>query len=175
MPIIGSLRDLLVADLQILYQAEVRLHKALTKIAKASSRPLLKERFGAIRQQTEEHARRLERGLRLLDALPNLRECRAMAGLIEEAEEAIFQVGPNALRDANLTGTSQRIAHYKMAAYAGAEIYARKIGQPELAVLLALTQAETAEANRNLAAISVLVVEEAFLLSAKQGLPAPRK
>jgi ferritin-like metal-binding protein YciE len=175
MAIIGSLRDLLVVELQILHQAESRLRKVLPRIAKAASRTDLKERLRTFQQETEEQGRRLERALTQLGALPSVRDCRAMVGLVAEAEEAIYQVGPNAVRDANLIGKTQRIAHYQMAAYAVAEVYARKIGQFEVAVLLALTQAEMAEATRNLAALATLVLEEAFQLIPKAAAAGARR
>jgi ferritin-like metal-binding protein YciE len=175
MPIIGSLRDLLVVELQILHQAESVLRKALPKIAKAASRPDIRERLRTYQNETEEQGKRLERALTLLEATSRVRDCRAMVGLVGEAEEAIYQVGPNAVRDANLIGKTQRIAHYQMAAYAVAEVYARKIGQFEVAVLLALTQAEMAEATRNLSVLAALSLDEAFQLIAKAAAGVARK
>lgn len=55
-----SLRDLLVEQLQDLYDAENRITKALPKMAKAASSPELKAAFEKHLAETEGHVTRLE-------------------------------------------------------------------------------------------------------------------
>jgi Mn-containing catalase len=173
MAIIGSLRDLLVLDLHILHQAESRLQKAWPKLARAASRPEAKEIFREGQTRAEVGSHRLDRALKLLGSSPSARECRAMAGLLDEGEEATHQIGPNAVRDANLLGIAQRIVNYKLAAYRVASAYCRQLGLDAVGTSLGETLAELTEANRKLEVLGQRAIEEAFRLTEVKVLAKP--
>jgi len=165
MAIIGSLRDLLVLDLHILHQAETRLQTAWPKLAKAAVRPEAKELFREGQARAAAAGLRLDRALKLLGSGPSFRECRAMTGLLDEGEEASHQVGPNAVREANLLGIALRIVNYKVVTYRVASSYGRQLGVDAVVAALAETLAELAEANRKLELLAHRAIEEAFRLT----------
>ena len=63
---LSSLADLLVHELQDIYNAEGQILKALPKMVKAASHPELKTAFEEHRVQTEGQVRRLEQAFKLL-------------------------------------------------------------------------------------------------------------
>jgi len=174
MAIIGSLRDLLILDLHILHQAEIRLQKAWPKLARSATRPEVKELFREGQTRAEVGGDRLARALKLLGSAPSVRECRAMKGVLDEGEEASHQIGPNAVRDANLLGIGQRIVSYKLAAYRVAAAYALPLGVVAVGAALAETLAELAEANRKLEQLAQRSIVEAFHLTQVKAAVEPR-
>src|SRR4029453_4691610 len=84
-----SLRDLLVEQLQDLYDAENRITKALPKMVKAASSPELKAAFEKHLAETEGHVTRLEQAFEALGEKVRKKTCQAIKGLIEEGEETI--------------------------------------------------------------------------------------
>src|ERR1700749_5062886 len=89
----NSLQDLLINQLEDLYDAEKRLTDALPKLAEVSSSPQLRNAFTTHLQQTKEHVARLDMAFRNLGHNPGHETCQAMKGLISEGEEAISAKG----------------------------------------------------------------------------------
>src|SRR5205823_2884962 len=86
---LNDLQDLLVDQLRDLYDAEHQLTKALPKMAKAATRPELRQAFEKHLDQTEEHVSRLEQVFEILGQRAKAKTCKAMKGLIEEGSEVI--------------------------------------------------------------------------------------
>src|SRR5262245_40493592 len=86
---LASLHDLYVEELRDLHSAEDQLVKALPKLAAAVSSPELKRAFERHATLTEGHAERLGLILGGLGAKLAGKKCKAMAGLIAEAEDAL--------------------------------------------------------------------------------------
>ena len=84
-----SLRDLLVEQLQDLYDAENRITKALPKMAKAATSPALKAAFEKHLGETEGQVKRLEQVFEALGEKAKTKTCKAMQGLIAEGEETM--------------------------------------------------------------------------------------
>lgn len=158
---INTLEELLIDELKDLYSAETQLIKALPKMAEAASNPELKKAFQSHLAQTRNHAKRLEKALKILGESASGKTCRAMAGLVEEGSEAIKSDGPEAVRDANLIGAAQRVEHYEMAAYGCARAFASKVSRPDIADLLQETLNEEGDANKKLITIAQTVNEDA--------------
>ena len=85
----NSLRDLYVAELRDLYNAETQLVKALTKMAKASSNAELRQGFEEHLRQTSEHVSRLEQIFDMLGEKPTGKKCLGMEGLVKEGAETM--------------------------------------------------------------------------------------
>ena len=84
-----SLDDLLVHELQDIYHAEGQITKALPKMAKAAKHEELKEAFETHLEETENHIQRLEEVFEVFGQPAKTKKCKAMQGLIEEAQDLI--------------------------------------------------------------------------------------
>ena len=90
---LNTLDDLLVVQLQDLYDAEQRLTKALPKMAEAASDKKLSTAFQHHLGETEDQVARLEKIFEILELTPQRQTCEAMKGLIAEGDEAIDAEG----------------------------------------------------------------------------------
>src|SRR4029077_18874933 len=95
----NSLRDLYVAELRDLYNAEIQLVKALPKMAKASSNAQLRQGFEEHLRQTSEHVSRLEQIFDMLGEKPTGKKCLGMEGLVKEGAETMQEVYEGAVMD----------------------------------------------------------------------------
>jgi ferritin-like metal-binding protein YciE len=163
MPALNTLRDLLVDELRDLHSAETQMLKALPKMVKAASHEELKEQFQEHFDETKEHVDRLDRCLKLLGAAAKNKTCHAMKGLVEEGDEAISTESPDAIRDANLIGTAQRMEHYEIAAYGTARAFAETLGETKVADLLQDTLDEEGDTDKKLTALAETINEEASM------------
>lgn len=149
-----SLRDLLIDQMEDLYDAEKRLTDALPKMAEASSSPRLRNAFIDHLRETKDHVARLDLAFRHLGHSPGHETCQAMKGLVSEGEEAISAKGDTAVKDAALIAAAQRVEHYEMAGYGTARTFARNLGLTDVANLLQSTLDEEGAADRLLTEIA---------------------
>jgi ferritin-like metal-binding protein YciE len=167
MPELRTLKDLLIGELNDLYDAETQLVKALPKFAKAASNRGLKEGFENHCEQTKDHVNRLERAFEILSVSPESKTCHAMKGLVEEGSEAISTDAPDSLRDASLIGAAQRVAHYEIAAYGTARSFAQALEEEEVARLLQETLDEERATDERLTELSEKVNVDAVLVGSE--------
>lgn len=139
---LASLRDLLVEQLQDLYDAEHRITKALPKMAQAAMSPELKAAFEKHLTETEGQIKRLDQAFEHLGEKAKKKVCKAMQGLIEEGEETIQEDAEPEVKDAALIAAAQRVEHYEMAGYGTVRAYAKLLKEPAVVKLLEATFAE---------------------------------
>jgi ferritin-like metal-binding protein YciE len=161
MTTLNTLKDLLIDKLQDLHNAETQVVKALPKMAEAAGNVELKAVFIVHLGQTKEHIERLERALDILNASPTGKTCYPMKSLVEESDEAINTLAPEAIRDANLIGAAQRVKHYEIAAYSTVCSVAEKLFENEVAAMLQLTLDEECDTERHLTLLLEIVNEAA--------------
>jgi ferritin-like metal-binding protein YciE len=137
-----SLRDLLVSQLQDLYDAEHQITKALPKMAKAATSPELKSAFQKHLKETETQIERLDEVFGALNEKATRKTCKATQGLIAEGEEAIKEDAEPEVRDAALIAAAQRVEHYEMAGYGTVSAYAKLLKEKTVVKLLQATFAE---------------------------------
>src|SRR5262245_10435364 len=125
---LNSLQDLLVDQLQDLYDAEQRLVKALPKMAEAAHCADLKEAFNHHLEETQRQVERLEHVFEELGCEAEAKTCEAMKGLMAEGEEAIDLEGCDDVRDAALIAAAQRVEHYEIAGYGTVRTFAQRLG-----------------------------------------------
>src|SRR4051812_49602381 len=82
MPKLNSLDDLLVHELQDIYNAEAQILKALPKMIKAASHPELQAAFEEHLDQTEGQVERLDQVFKLLGVPAKGKKCEGMAGFV---------------------------------------------------------------------------------------------
>ena len=147
---LGSLEDLLMLELNDLYDAEKRLCDALPKMAEAASSPGLKQAFRQHFEQTKRQVSRLEQIFVDLGVPASRTTCDAMKGLIKEGSEIISAVGSPQVKDAALISAAQRVEHYEVAGYGSARTFATHLGHTNVARLLQLTLDEEKETDTRL-------------------------
>jgi ferritin-like metal-binding protein YciE len=151
---LNSLKDLLINQMEDLYDAEYRLTDALPKMADAASSPELRNAFTTHLQQTKGHITRLDQAFRQLGHSPKRETCEAMKGLVSEGSEIISAKGDSAVKDAALIAAAQRVEHYEMAGYGSARTFAQRLGLTEVARLLQETLNEEEQTDKLLTQIA---------------------
>ena len=136
---LNSLDDLLVHELQDIYNAENQILKALPKMIKAASHPQLKRAFTKHEAQTKMQVKRLERICKELGESPRGKKCVGMEGLIEEAKDLLSEKPEPNVLDAGLISAAQHVEHYEMAGYGTVRTWARLLGYENQAALLQQT------------------------------------
>ncbi|MDZ5601530.1 ferritin-like domain-containing protein [Pseudomonas sp. RP23018S] len=149
-----TVEDLFIHELSDVYSAEKQIAKALPRLARAATNPLLAEAF---RSHLEETHAQIERIDQLVDAeglkLKRMK-CVAMEGLVEESKELLEEIEKGAVLDAGLIGASQKVEHYEIASYGTLIAMAKTLGLKTAAKLLAETLQEEKAADETLSAIA---------------------
>jgi len=151
-----ALQELLTEELQDLLHAENQLVKALPKMAKAAHAAELKEAFSNHLKQTQEHVERLKRAFGILEVKAKAKPCKGMVGLIEEGQEVITEgKGKDAeIADLALIAAAQKVEHYEISGYGTLRTIAERLGQDEVAQLLAETLEEEKKADELLTSVA---------------------
>jgi ferritin-like metal-binding protein YciE len=151
---LNKLDELLVEELQDLYDAESQLVKALPKMAKAASNDSLRRAFEDHLEQTKGHVNRLEKVFQSLGQKAKSKTCEAMKGLIEEADDFLGESAEASVRDAGMIACAQKVEHYEMAGYGSVRTWAEQLGRREAAQLLQQTLDEEKAADKKLTQIA---------------------
>jgi ferritin-like metal-binding protein YciE len=158
MPKLTSLEDLLVHELQDIYNAEGQILKALPRMIKAASHPELKSAFEEHRVQTEGQVERLEQAFKLLGIPAKGKKCEGMAGLLEEGKKTMAEDAEANVMDAALIAAAQKVEHYEIAAYGCVCTCAEMLGHEEVHELLGQTLEEEEETDQKLTALAESVI-----------------
>jgi ferritin-like metal-binding protein YciE len=150
----NNLNDLLIEQLQDLYDAENRLVDALPKMSEAATSSELKNAFDMHLEETRGHVRRLEQVFNQLGVAAERQTCPAMKGLIKEGQEMIDATGDPNVKDAALIAAAQRVEHYEMAGYGSVRSFARRLGLAQVADTLQMTLNEEGNADKKLTQIA---------------------
>lgn len=156
-----DLRDLLVDELRDIYDAEHRITKALPKMRKAAGSEELKEAFDMHLQETEGQIDRLEQIFDLLDEPAKRKKCEGILGLLEEGEEKMEEDAHQAVLDAALIASAQKVEHYEIASYGTLRTYAQLLGNDQVAALLEETLEEEKATDEKLTALAEAGINEA--------------
>lgn len=142
-----NLKDLFEHQLKDLYSAETQLIEALPKLQKKAKDDKLKDAFKAHLEETKEHKDRLEEICDELGIQPTGEECKAMKGLIEEAESFMKEDLDTDVIDAGVIAEAQRVEHYEISAYGTALRFAKELGHDKIARRLQETLDEEYKAD----------------------------
>ncbi len=145
-----TLEDLFEHQLKDLYSAESQLIEALPKMAKNATDKKLKKAFENHLEETKEQKSRLENICRTLNITPSGETCKAMKGLITEAESFIDEAEDDEIMDAGLIAEAQRVEHYEISGYGTAVRYAKELGHRDVAKTLQETLDEEYDADNAL-------------------------
>jgi len=147
---LNSLENLLLHELQDMYYAEQQLVKALPKVAKKAHSPMLKMAVEQHLRETEGHVNRLEQAFQMLGQPAKSRKCKAMLGILDEAEDTMGENGTPETLDAAIIMSAQKVEHYEIAGYGSLAKWAQKIGREDLKNLLGQTLQEEKAADQKL-------------------------
>ena len=111
----------------------------LPKMKEAATNEKLKKAFEDHYEETLKHKQRIEEICDKLDIDPNGEECKAMKGLIQEAEDFIKEEAPDDVKDAGLIAEAQRVEHYEISGYGTLINYCNQLGYEDIAEKLAKT------------------------------------
>jgi ferritin-like metal-binding protein YciE len=137
-----TIDDLFIHALSDIYSAEKQLTKALPKMARAASHPLLQQAFNKHLEETHGQVERIDKMVALGDLKLKRIKCAAMEGLVEEGAEVIDEIQKGPVLDAALIGAAQKVEHYEIASYGTLCELAKQLGMKEVAKLLLETLKE---------------------------------
>jgi ferritin-like metal-binding protein YciE len=158
---ISTLEELLIDQMQDLYDAEKQLVKALPKMAKAATSEELQQAIRDHLEETTNQVARLEQAFEHLEKQPKAKPCKAMRGLIEEGSDVIEEDARDPFTDLGLIAAAQRVEHYEISAYGTAKAMAEQLGQDEIVALLEETEEEEKAADSKLSDIAENLYQDA--------------
>lgn len=161
---LDSMSDLYLAELRDMYNGGQQLVKALPKMARAASTAELRSAIEEHLRQTQNHVNRLETIFKSLDEKPGGETCEAMQGLVAEGEEVLKADGEDAVRDAGLIMSAQKVEHYEMATYGSLREFAHLLNREQDADLLQQTLDEEKMADKKLGDIAEQLVNKRALV-----------
>ncbi len=124
---ISVFKSMYLSELQELMSVEEQLADALLRMAGAASNPALKRLLIHHRAETETQRDRLVTILQMHSASPTAHIDQAMQALIVETKKMLTMLKGDALRDAGLIASAQKIEHYEIAAYGTAAALAGQL------------------------------------------------
>jgi ferritin-like metal-binding protein YciE len=150
----GSLHDAFLDELHDAYDAEKQLTKALPKMAKAATSPVLRDAFESHLEETRGHVERLEQVMEGLGEKVRGKHCDGIAGIIEEGKSVMAEDFDEDTMDACLIASGQRAEHYEMAAYGTLVAWANAMGHSDAARVLESILDEEKAADEKLTSLA---------------------
>ena len=147
------LEDFYIEELKDILDGEKQLLKALPKMAEAAQAPELRESFELHLKQTEGQIDRLKKIFKRLDEPAKGKKCKAMAGLIKEAQEFLSEDAVPEIIDVGLISVAQKIEHYEISLYGSLATYAKLLGFGQDKELLGQTLSEEKETDGKLTVV----------------------
>jgi ferritin-like metal-binding protein YciE len=145
-----TLNDLFIHALSDVYSAEKQLTKALPRLARACTNPLLKEAFDTHLEETQGQIVRIDQVVELSEIKLKRVKCVAMEGLVEEGQEQIDEIEKGPILDAALIAAGQKVEHYEIATYGTLATLAKKLGYGDAVKLLLETLEEEKATDKKL-------------------------
>jgi len=156
-----NLRELYINQLRMLISTEEQIIDALPKMEEQASDPDLKRAFATHLQETRAQLGRVQQILNSATGEAKSVKCKALAGLVTEAEDMIRDAADSSVRDAALISAAQRVEHYEIAVYGTVSYFARILGELSDAEQLDETLSEEKQADELLTQIADRVNIEA--------------
>jgi ferritin-like metal-binding protein YciE len=150
----GSLTDVYLDGLAILYDAELQALRALPLLRDAARGLKLRDALTRHCDETRLHVERLQLIFTHWGGQAVTGRSAGLAGIVQEADERLNEPATDDARDAVVIGLAQRLEHYEIAAYGCARTLARRLNRPDEARLLLETLEEEGRAARRLTEIA---------------------
>ena len=137
-----TFKELFEETLKDIYYAEKAILKALPKMAKKANSKKLQTAFTKHERETERQIKRLDQVFELLGKRASGKDCPAIDGIIEEAEEVMKEAKDETIRDAAMLAAAQAVEHYEISRYGTLVAWAEKMDMSDAAELLEATLEE---------------------------------
>ena len=151
----GHLHELFVDELRDILGAEKQLLKGLKKLSQSANSDTLKMAFDEHYAQTEQQIERLKEVFSSIGLTARAKKCKAMEGLLEEADEIIESFEGGQVLDAALISAAQKVEHYEIASYGCLVTYATLMEHTEAQELLQATLDEEKQTDIKLTDIAM--------------------
>lgn len=151
----AHLHELFVDELRDMMGGERQLLKGLKTMANQAQSDSLKTAFQMHYEETQTHIERLGEVLKSLGLSNRGKKCKAMEGLLNEAEEILEEFEGDEALDAALIAAAQKVEHYEIATYGCLVTYAKLMEHQEAAELLGQTLNEEKETDEKLTEIAM--------------------
>lgn len=156
-------KQLMIKDLQDLYQSESEQASQMPHLASAASSDALKSALQEHAKETEQQLLRLRQILEMLEVSPGGEGevTPGVRGLVAEALEKTQQMQDPPLKDLALIAAAQKMEHYEMACYGTARAMARTAGLDQAGQLLQTTLEEEESADKRLTEVAMPIHKQA--------------
>jgi len=134
--------ELFEETLKDIYYAEKAIIKALPKMAKRASSKKLEAAFTNHLKQTKHQVERLDQVFELMGKKARGKDCPAIDGIIEEAEELMKEAEDDTICDAAMLAAAQAVEHYEISRYGTLVAWAEKLEMSDAVRLLEETLEE---------------------------------
>ncbi|HEY0161622.1 MAG TPA: DUF892 family protein [Edaphobacter sp.] len=151
---IESLSSLYVTHLRKALDMEQKITDALPKMIERSTDPELATAFRNHLQQTENHVNLVQALLRNATGSDGTETCKAIGGLITEAEDGMKDAADPAVLDITLIAAGQQVEHHEIAVYGTLRTWASILGLADDAVTLDTILQQEKDADKLLSTIS---------------------
>ena len=158
---LASLRELYINQLQMLVSTEEQIIDALPKMVEKATDPTLREALNTHLQETRAQLSRVQQILNKTTGEAKSTRCKALAGLVTEAEDMIKDAADDSVRDAAIISAAQRVEHYEIAVYGTLAFFGEILGETNAVELLDQTLSEEKHADELLTEIADRVNVEA--------------
>ena len=145
-----TLKDLFLAELKDMYDAEHRIIKALPKLAKAATCEKLKTSFLVHLEETRGQVTKLKKVFQTFGETAKAKKCKATVGLLKEGDEIAAENKGEPTINAALISAGQKVEHYEIASYGCLHEWAGLLGNSEAASLIEEILDEEKAANKKL-------------------------
>jgi len=149
-----TVTDLFIHELSDVYSAEKQITRALPRMARATTNPLLAQAFNDHLEETQGQIERIDTLVEVAGIKLKRMKCIAMEGLVEESKELIEEIDKGAVLDAGLIGAAQKVEHYEIASYGTLATFAEILGMQDAKDLLGQTLEEEKEADERLTQVA---------------------
>ena len=147
--------ELFVDELEDMYSSESQIIESLPKLIKIASLPDLKEALTHHLAETKNQVDRLDEIFSILDITPKGKTCKAMEGLLLEADEIVKKKVKSPVLDAAIISAAQKVEHYEIASYGTLRSFAKQLElNDRVADLLTEILDEEGGANKKLTKIA---------------------
>lgn len=151
----SKFHELFIHELKDIYWAEKHLLEKLPKMAEKATFTKLSEAIKNHKKETEKQVQRLEQVFDLMEEKAKGITCKAMKGLLEEAEDILDDTQSDSMvRDAGIIIACQKVEHYEIASYGSLVHMSKTMGHSDSRKLLEETLKEEKQADALLTKIA---------------------
>jgi ferritin-like metal-binding protein YciE len=160
---IVTYQQLMIKDLQDLYQAETEQARQLAQLTSEANSEELRTALQQHASETQQHVLRLQQVLEMIGETPGGagEVPLGVQGLASEARKKGEQVQDPILKDLALIAAAQKMEHYEIACYGTARAMARTAGMDEAVRLLQTTLDEEEATDKRLTDIAMPLHKQA--------------